>query len=144
MVHVRMALAADYVNETADGKLNVLGIFDSINSRSFPAVHRELRLIVSLEFTLAECATERELKIDFIDQDGKSVVTMAQSFSVPRPDAGSSSSVVIYNKIVHLKGLPLPHEGLFEFHVLLDNNDIARIPIHAKLTPAPPEPRGAS
>jgi hypothetical protein len=65
MVQVRVAVAADYVNETNDGKLNVIGIFDTINASQFPAIHAELTLVISLEFTVAECGTDRELKVDF-------------------------------------------------------------------------------
>ena len=130
-MQVRIAVVADYVSETNDGKLNVLGIFDTINSNHFPATHPELRLVVSIEFTVAECETERELTVDFIDQDGNRVIRISQPFSVPRPKAAGSR--IVHNAIMHLRGLPIPHPGTFEFRVLMNDNEIARIPVQANL-----------
>ena len=102
-----MAIVADYVNETNDGKLNVLGIFDTISANQFPATHPELRLVISIEFTVAECGTERELTVDFIDQDGNRVIRISQPFSVPQFEISANRNV--HNSIMQLRGLPVPH-----------------------------------
>lgn len=129
-MQVRMAVVAEYVNETNDAKLNVLGIFDTVFASSFPATHAELRLVVSIEFAAAECGTERELTVDFIDQDGKSVVRISQPFSVP---PSTNANRQIKNTILVLRGLPIPHGGMFEFYVLMNDNEIVRVPLLAAL-----------
>jgi len=130
-----MAVIADYVNETKDSKLNVLGIFDTVFAPSFPATHAQLQLVVSIEFAAAECGTERELTVDFVDQDGRSVVRTSQPFTLP---PGIGADRLIHNSILLVQGLPLPHEGMFEFFVLVDNNQLVTVPLRAAIRAAAP------
>ena len=53
-MQVKLALLADYANVTAEGKLNILGIFDRINVVGVPAVHPQMHFILRLEAHPAE------------------------------------------------------------------------------------------
>ena len=47
-------LAADYANVTNNGKLNVMGIFSSINATKFPVKHPQMYIIAQLRVGPAE------------------------------------------------------------------------------------------
>jgi len=47
-------LAADYANITREGKLNVMGIFNDIYARTFPARHSSMHLVAKLGAELGE------------------------------------------------------------------------------------------
>jgi hypothetical protein len=44
-MQVPLALLADHANVSAEGKLNLMGAFDVINARRFPAVHAQMHLV---------------------------------------------------------------------------------------------------
>ena len=48
-MRVSLALLADYSNVSREGKLNILGIFDTIYAPRFPTTHAHLQLVVRFE-----------------------------------------------------------------------------------------------
>lgn len=69
-MQLRYAVLCDYANVTSEGKLNLCGIFDRLFSHEFPAIHRELYLVTSLETDPEDEETERSVTIQLIDADG--------------------------------------------------------------------------
>ena len=56
---VNLALLADGANVSREGKLNILGIFDTIHAGKFPVVHAQMRLVVRLEASSAELGAKQ-------------------------------------------------------------------------------------
>ena len=48
-MHVKVALLADYSNVSREGKLNILGIFDTIYAPTFPTTHPHMQLVIRFE-----------------------------------------------------------------------------------------------
>src|SRR6185436_5289009 len=48
-VDVKLALLADGANATAEGKLNILGIFNALHAASFPCAHPHMCLVLRFE-----------------------------------------------------------------------------------------------
>ncbi len=67
---VALALLADYANTTAEGKLNILGVFDTVFAGQFPAVHSQMSLILRLEANRAEAGQRKTLEIRLMRPDG--------------------------------------------------------------------------
>lgn len=55
------------------GKLNMLGVFDSIIAKQFPVRHPQCAVAIRLRFYKSESG-EHEIKIDFVDSDGSGVL----------------------------------------------------------------------
>jgi len=48
-MEVKLALLADGANVSREGKLNLLGIFDTLFARSFPTTHPQMQLVIRFE-----------------------------------------------------------------------------------------------
>lgn len=69
---LRFSLIADFANVTSDGKLNALGITDRLFASHFPAIHRELYVLNSLE-TEPEDDPEVMVQVYVINPDGRTI-----------------------------------------------------------------------
>lgn len=63
-------MLADYANVTAEGKLNILGVFDMIFADRLPAVHPQTQLILRLEANPAEAGARKKLELKLMTADG--------------------------------------------------------------------------
>jgi len=132
------ALAAILCDSAADyqGKLCVLGAFDSIYAGKFPAVHPHCALAIRLLFKPEEEGVH-EMKITLIDSDGKNVLPDAGGptirFEVQEiPD---DTFFLSRNFVLDLNGLPLPKAGQYSFDISIAGKIIARVPLQAMAVP---------
>jgi hypothetical protein len=105
-MQVKLALLADYANVTAEGKLNILGIFDRINVPELPIVHPQMHLILRLEAHSAERNRAHNVEIRLHDPDGQTIFEVTVST----------------NQILTLNNLQLTKTGGYNFVVLVNND----------------------
>ena len=77
----RIAVLADYTNISKEGKLNILGIFNAIQSKTLPVVHHSMQLVMSFEIPRSELNIEKELQIKLQDEDGKQIFEIGGKFT---------------------------------------------------------------
>jgi hypothetical protein len=136
-VQVKLALLADYANVTAEGKLNILGIFDRIGVGQVPAMHPQMHLILRLEAHPAERGRAHKIEIRLHDPDGKTVFDVHGDF-VPQ---GPTGETIATNQILTLNNLQLVKAGGYMFIVFVNNDLKAEVPLHVEVG-APPVPAG--
>ena len=132
-MNVPLALLADSANISQEGKLNVLGAFSNINAASFPAVHPAMVLVLQLEASPAEYGRTRQFEAAFLDSDGKQIAEFKADLQMYAPDDPSvpSNDYVLIN----IPPMPFPHAGDYAVHVLIGDEEKARIPF--RLTERP-------
>src|SRR5881628_58731 len=59
-MEVKLALLADGANVSREGKLNLLGIFDTLFARSFPTTHPQMQLVIRFEAAAQEAGSTRQ------------------------------------------------------------------------------------
>src|SRR6185369_8212132 len=69
---IQIAALCDAATDS-HGKLNILGTFDTINAAQLPAVHPQCSIALRLVFSKME-EGRRDLKLNFVDEDGKLVM----------------------------------------------------------------------
>lgn len=124
-MQVKLALLADYANVTAEGKLNILGIFDRISVREIPAVHPQMHLVLRLEAHPAERNLSHAVQIRLYDPDGDTVFDVNGDI-VPQGQAGQT---IATNQILTLNNLQLSKSGGYTFVVLVNNDVKSEIPL---------------
>lgn len=82
---VRYVLFCEYSSETRDGKMNVLGITDTIFARDFPAVHREAHILVSFEVAAQDVGSQVVTVLELLDADAKHVFRTETPFRIEAP-----------------------------------------------------------
>lgn len=132
---VKVAVLADYAS-TSDSKLNILGIFTTINALQEPIVHAQMKLVSQIEFNSSE-AGEKRLKIALVDEDGIEMFSISGAVTIKRSPDGRP---VLLNQILNLADVNFPKFGDYEFRLLLDDRTEAEIPVTVtKATVSPGE-----
>lgn len=125
---VPLAVLADSANVSNEGNLNILGIFDSIYSASYPALHPAATLVVQLRPRRSEAGQQARVVIRLMDED--SVIAEIQGeFVVPEPVQGGR--MVGLNQIFRIAPLVLPKAGDYAFHVLVNSEEKAVVQFYA-------------
>ena len=62
----------DYANDV-NGKLTIVGTFDTINSAKLPAVHLTLSIVVRIRFSKGE-ANPRSFSLSIVDANDKEII----------------------------------------------------------------------
>ncbi len=119
-------LAADYANHETSGKLNILGIFNRIFVRGFPARHRTLYLVIRVAAALGEYDTKHDLKIVFYDEDGHELGAQNGELLIPRPDSGKQAQADL---IIGITDLLLTKPGTYEFRLIINKDLKGSLPI---------------
>jgi hypothetical protein len=60
---VTLAVIADQAIQAADGKLSIIGIFQEIKARAFPAVHPQATIVLILRASPAEAGERKRLTV---------------------------------------------------------------------------------
>ncbi len=131
-----LALLADYANVSQEGKLNVLGIFDTVFVAAFPAIHSELRLILRFEAGPAERGYQKEVEIKLLEEDGSSVFQLSGQLTIPKE---SPTPFVRFDQILSISGLQFDHPGDYRFDILINGQtqDLS-LPFHVVVPPQTP------
>lgn len=137
-MQVKLAVLADYANVTAEGKLNILGIFDRISVTKIPVVHPQMHLILRLEMHPAERGRVHTLEIRLHDPDGATVFEVKGDL---RP-SGNADRVTATNQILILNNLELATEGGFTFVVFVNNDLKAEVPLVVEASSSEPAASG--
>jgi hypothetical protein len=133
-VQVKLAVLADYANVTAEGKLNILGIFDRINLVQVPAIHPQMHLVLRLEAHPAERERAHTIAIQLHDPEGVTIFEVNGEI-VPHGEGGQPIST---NQILTLNNLQLEKIGAYNFVVFINNNVKSELPLHVEFVSIPP------
>ena len=125
--------AADY-----QGKLCVLGAFDTIWSKQYPAVHPQCSVAVRL-LLREEDRGPHKLQVFFIDPDGRHLIPIEQGPNIDFdvPPLPPESFFLSRNFVLHFQGLPLPQPGQYEIRIRIDGRTLSTLPLQFVQTPEP-------
>ena len=123
--------AADY-----QGKLCIVGAFDTIWSTAFPAVHPQCT--VALRVLLREeDRGEHRIQILLVDPDGHPLIPTDRSPSVNfnLPALPPESFFLSQNFIFHFQGLGFPQTGVYEVRIIADGRPLSTLPLQLVQAP---------
>jgi hypothetical protein len=125
--------AADY-----NGKLCILGTFDTIYAHRFPAVHPHCALALRLVFRSADLG-DHHFRVAFIDPDGRNVLPKEGEprFEVKITEIPEKAAFISRNFVINIQGLPLEKPSLYSFVVHMDETVVASIPLQVIGAAAP-------
>ena len=134
-MQLRYAIVCDYANGTQDGRLNILGVLDRLYAGAFPAVHRTMFFVVSIELGPEDEGEQHEVHVQLMDGDARTLADLRGHFQFGHGDR-------ILNQVHQLNDLPFEAPGLYRFSVFLDGNLAKTIDLELVLMPQPPEAEG--
>jgi Family of unknown function (DUF6941) len=133
-MNIQVAVLCDAATDD-NGKLNLLGSFDTIFSPQLPAVHPQCAVALRVTFMSGD-EGNRKLKLNFVNADGRSIMPPIEiPVAVALPE---DAHFVTRNFIVNIQGLKFPEAGVYSVDVRLDDKSRASIPLWIKNMPARP------
>jgi len=114
------------------GKLNVLGAFDTIWTKKLPAIHPACSVVTRIRFAKIEDGNH-SVKIQIIDQDGRNIGPKLEgNISVQtRPELDSS----VANLVLNIQGLKFEKYGQYRIDLAIDNQVKGFLPLHVREIP---------
>lgn len=135
-MNIQIACLCDAATDY-QGKLNLLGTFDTIFTRKIPAVHPSCAIVLRIVFTADEAGPHR-LRINFVDEDGKAII---QALDLPfdiRLPAGAIS--LSRNFILNLQQIKFDRAGSHSIDIAMDGRHEVSIPLYVREVPDPSDP----
>ena len=130
---VGFAVLADGANISREGKLNILGIFDSIQVQQFPVTHPQMQLVMRFEADRAEGGRTKKVEVQLMDEDGQKLFVLGGEFTL---GTGQPGETIGSNHILTINMMKFEHPGDYEFQILINGELKAEVPL--KLLPFTP------
>ncbi|HAM71118.1 MAG TPA: hypothetical protein DCM86_05695 [Verrucomicrobiales bacterium] len=133
-MQIQLAVLCDAATDY-NGKLNLLGTFDTLITSQLPAIHPQCAIALRLTFNKAE-EGRHILKINFTDEDGRPILTpqLELMLEALMPD---DSIFLSRNAVVVLQNLKLDRAGLYSVEITVDGKQGTNIPLLVKYMPQP-------
>ena len=128
-MHLAYAFLAHSADFSSDGKLYVIGgDFDTIRSKSFPAMHPFMVVVVKLVASPADFGQEHKLVVRLVAPDGAQLVEATIPVQLPaNPPEYREPKVGL---LANLLGATFAAAGDHAVVVELDGNEMCRLPLH--------------
>ncbi len=124
-MHIAFALFADAANLSQEGKLNILGVFDTLHAAQLPSLHPRATLVVRVKGSTADIGTH-VIGMAWINPAGTELWASQGELGVGTPPPGTTE--LDFPLIAGLD-LPLDSAGTYTMRLSIDNAHAADIPL---------------
>jgi len=130
-MNIQVAVLCDAATDD-NGKLNLLGSFDTIFTPQLPALHPQCAVALRVTFNPGDEGPHK-LMLNFVNADGHSIMRPIEiPVAVKLPD---DVHFLTRNFIVNIQQLKFAEAGLYSVDVRLDDKSQAGIPLLVKVPP---------
>ena len=124
-MEIEIFTLADFAQDN-HSKLTIVGTFDSIQSKQFPATHASCSVACRLRFAAKE-AGEHDFKLRLIDAAGKEMLQpVAGHINITLPPNGQ---FVTINIVVNFNQLKFETPGRYSFELYIDSDWKSGLPL---------------
>jgi len=114
-MELKLAVFCDQAHEAADGRLDLVGIFDELAAPGFPAMQNRMTVALVVEWTPEESG-EQPLRADLVDDENTRVLTIQGHTEVHA--ATDSRRPARTRLILPLERVVFPHEGRYHLDLI--------------------------
>ena len=130
-MNIQVAVLCDAATDD-NGKLNLLGAFDTIYTQQLPAIHPQCSIALRVTFSSGD-EGKHALQVNFVDADGRPIAKFPPiPVEVSLPDDMHFGT---RNFIVNIQQLKFDNPGLYSIDVLLNSRPQASIPLLVRHNP---------
>jgi hypothetical protein len=130
-MNIQIAVLCDAATDY-NGKLNILGTFDTIITQQLPAVHPQCSVALRLSFNRIEEGSHK-VKINFVDEDGRFVmpsIDMPVDVVIP-----AELNFLVRNFVINIQQLKFEKPGQYSIDVAVDGRHETSIPLQVRHQP---------
>ena len=133
-MNIQVAVLCDAATDD-NGKLNLLGAFDTIYTQQLPAIHPQCSIALRVTFFSGD-EGKHSLQLNFVDADGRSIAKFPPiPVEVALPEDMHFGT---RNYIVNLQQLKFDNPGLYSIDITLDGQPQASVPLLVRHNPPAP------
>lgn len=125
-MEIDLAVVADAANVSQEGKLNILGVFDTIWTRQFPFRHGSMVFVVRVAAGFTDEGTHR-MEVRLIDADGQQLFRAEGPLNVTGSQPGRT---VKPHVIMGLSGINFQKPGDYSFEIVVDGEHMRSVALH--------------
>ena len=130
-MNIQVAVLCDAATDD-NGKLNLLGAFDTIYTQQLPAIHPQCSIALRVTFFSGD-EGKHNLQVNFVDADGRSIAKFPPiPVEVALPEDMHFGT---RNYIVNLQQLKFDNPGLYSIDITLDGQPQASVPLLVRHNP---------
>lgn len=138
-MEISLAVLADCANISREGKLNILGIFNTVHVQSFPGGLAQCFLVVRFAADVEERGTVQRIVFRLTDPDGKWLTTLEAKMQIPAEGPPGSPETDLIAPAAPL--LRFEREGPHELKIFVNDEERRAIKVAAiRLLPSPGAP----
>ena len=130
-MNIEAFLLCDAATEQ-QGKLNVLGAFDTIYAKQLPAIHPACAIALRIRFEISEEGSH-PVKILVIDEDAKPAGPKLEGNINVKVREGMDS--MIANLVLNIQRLKFEKYGQYRIDLIIDNQKITDLPFTVREVP---------
>ncbi|MDX1951741.1 MAG: hypothetical protein SFY81_06130 [Verrucomicrobiota bacterium] len=128
-MNIQIAVLCDAATDY-NGKLNILGTFDTIVTTQLPAVHPQCSIALRICFSRIEEGSHK-MKMNFVDEDGNLVMpSIDMPVDVIMP---SDVNFFVRNFIINIQQLKFDKPGQYSIDLAINGRQELSIPLSVKL-----------
>lgn len=132
---VEILSLCDFASADAGGKLNIIGVYNTLWAREAPATHGLCALVARLRFEKIEEGLKK-IKISFVDADGNPIMPVMET-QVP-VQANPWESSAIAQVVSVMSQLRLPSFGEYSIDLAVDGRQESSTPLFLRQAPTIP------
>jgi hypothetical protein len=118
---LRLSAVCEAARERADGRLDLVGVFNELGAPGFPAMQERMTVVFLVEWSSDE-AGRQPLRADLVDEAGAKVITIQGHTDVEARGAGRAPAQT--RLVMELEKVVFPRAGRYRFE-LLAGGDVA-------------------
>jgi hypothetical protein len=142
-MEIEFAFLADAAQAPSGSKLYVLGGgIDELAASAFPAIHPQMVLVLKLKVHPTECNRPHKLEVEFWDPDGRRLGPAISGEFAAQRDETNPTRPRFVQLLFNIAGLQLPAPGDYDFHIVVDGQQMKTVPLYVYQARAP-GPSGA-
>ncbi|MEI6393007.1 MAG: hypothetical protein WCT12_18120 [Verrucomicrobiota bacterium] len=131
-MNIQVAVLCDAATDD-NGKLNLLGAFDTIYTQQLPAVHPQCSIALRVTFS-SDDEGKHQLQLNFVDADGHSIMVNFPPIPV-EVALPEDMHFGTRNFIVNLQQMKFENPGLYSIDISLDGQPQTSIPLLVRYNP---------
>ncbi len=124
-MEIEIFTLSDFAQDN-NSKLTIVGTFDSIHAKQFPATHAACSVACRLRFAAKESGSH-SFKLRLTDADSKELIKPVEgNMNIGAPANGQFSSV---NFVINFNQLKFEKPGRYSFELLIDEEWVSGLPL---------------
>jgi hypothetical protein len=136
-MNIQIAALCDAATDY-NGKLNLLGTFDTIVTHELPAMYPSCSIALRISFNRIEEGAHK-VKMNFVDEDGKYVMP---SIEMPvQVEIPAEANFLVRNFVINIQQLKFDKPGQYSIDLAIDGRQETSIPLLVRHIPQPNRPQ---